>query len=71
MPEKMRLERQKTAIKNLITSMVDSLPLPILTIISCYRGTINSAIDNLTTEQLDKVINEAKKLIETIECADE
>lgn len=51
--------------------MTESLPLPILTMISCYRGTINSAIDNLSSEQIEKVINEAKKLIHTIECCDE
>ena len=51
--------------------MMESLPLPILTMITCYRGMIDKAIDNLSTEQLDKVINEAKKLIDTIECADE
>ena len=51
--------------------MTQDLPLPILTMITCYRGMINSAIDNLTSEQLDKVVEEAKKLIETIECNDE
>lgn len=50
---------------------MESLPLPVLTMIMCYRGMIDSAIDNLTTEQLDKVIDEAKKLIHTIECTDE
>lgn len=50
---------------------MQSLPLPIHTMIMCYRGMIDSAVDNLTTEQLEKVIDEAKKLIEAIECNDE
>ena len=66
-----KLDRQKTAIKNLIASMIEGLPLPILTMITCYRGTINTAIDNLTEEQLDKVITEAKNLINAIECENE
>ena len=66
-----KLERQKQAIKNLISSMVESLPVPILSMIMCYRGTIDKAVDNLTSEQLDNVIAQAKKLIESIECDNE
>ena len=51
--------------------MMQTMPLPIYTMISCYRGMIDNAIDNLTCEQLEKVIVEAKKLIQTIECTDE
>ena len=47
---------------------MESLPLPILTMISCYRGMIDKAIDGLKSEQLDRVIDEAKKLIGTLEC---
>ena len=65
-----KLEQQKQSIKNLIASMVESLPLPVLTMITCYRGTIDKAVDNLTEEQIAFVINEAKKLIATLECDD-
>ena len=51
--------------------MMESLPMPIYTMITCYRGMIDNAIDNLTSEQIEKVIDEAKKLIHTIECTNE
>lgn len=51
--------------------MLESLPLPIQTMIMCYRGMIDNAVDNLTSEQLEKVIGEAKNLIHALECADE
>ena len=50
---------------------MENLPFPLMTLVTCYRGTINDAIENLTEEQIEKVIDEAKKLIQTIECADE
>lgn len=51
--------------------MTQNLPLPILTMISCYRGTIDAAVDNLTAEQLDHVIVQAKEILKAIECEDE
>ena len=51
--------------------MMEGLPLPILTMLSCYRGTIDTVIDNLTEEQIERVINEAKALIQAIECEHE
>ena len=62
-----KLERQKAAIKNLIQSMLQSLPPTIQMMISCYRGMIDTAVDRLTEEQLDDVIRQAKDIINVIE----
>lgn len=66
-----RLNRQKEAIRQLVKQMINNLPTMAQTMIMCYRGTIDSMIDNLTSEQIEHVLTEAKAVIHALECDNE
>lgn len=51
--------------------MLKTLPLPAQTMIMCYRGTIDTAIDNLTADKIEHVLNEMKTIIHALECENE
>ena len=48
--------------------MLEMLPPTIQMMASCYRGMIETMIDNLTEEQIDNVILEAKNFVHALEC---
>ena len=50
--------------------MLKTLPVTAQTMIMCYRGTIDKAIENLTNEQIEHVLSEMKTIIEALECED-
>ena len=64
--EKLQLQKQK--LKTLMLSMLEMLPPTIQMMASCYLGMIETMIDNLTEEQIDNVILEAKKFVHALEC---
>ena len=59
-------QETKNRIKNLVEEMSQNLPLPVKMILTTYRSTVHQFIDNLTDEQLEKVIDQAQEIIDEI-----
>ena len=60
------LEKRKTAIKNLIMEMVDSLPDMVKMIVKMNLTTVQLLVDDMTFEQTEELLTKAQNIIDEI-----
>lgn len=64
--------KQKEKLKNLLEIGLGEMPQMVQTTISMFRPTICRAIDNLTSEQIDDLLDRAESIIEDVRaCAED